>query len=489
MSDSSLSHSKKAVTGIFWTSVQKIGSMVISFGSNIVLARLLTPTDFGSIGMIMVFINLSNVFIDGGFGAALIQKKETSETDYSTIFYWNIIFSIFIYFILFFCSPLIADFYRIEQLENILKVLGLVLFTNALAIIQNVKLRKAMEFKLPAIALIISSLIALALTIIMAFKGYGVWSLVAFQLCQSGTNSLILWIWAKWKPILEFSWESFKHLFKFGAYLLMSTLLGTLGVQLQSLFIGRICSTDTLGYFTQARNLEQAPTNAIYSIVGQVAFPLFSAHQSNPLRMADVCRRMVACVGFFIIPLMFLFIILAQPIFIFLLSAKWLPAVPYFQILCFAGIVTSLDNINYYAVAASGASKLIFKWSIIKNLIAIALISTGIIWDIYGILLAVVISCYINFFIDMFLIKYKLGMPVMKQLTFLLSPFFISLFLLILIMLAINFNLTNEFVGAITFLLIYSAISYLFKFKSLEMSKEALLQFIKKRNISASLSR
>lgn len=482
MGDKTVNHSKKAVKGILWTSIQKIGSMVISFGSNIILARLLTPTDFGSIGMIMVFINLSNVFIDGGFGSALIQRKETTEKDFSTIFYWNIFFSIILYFILFFCAPLIADFYEIAQLRNILKVLGIIIIINALSLIQNVKLRKSMDFKLPAISLVVSSLIALALTILMAFNDFGVWSLVAFQLCQSGVNCLILWFYTHWMPILEFSWESFKELFKYGSYILMSSLLGSLGVQLQSLFIGKICSSATLGYFTQARNMEQAPNNAIYSIVGQVAFPLFSEYQSNLYKMAEICRKMVSCVSFFIIPLMILLIIIAKPLIVILLSSKWIPAVPYFQILCFAGIANCLDIINYYAIAASGASRLIFKWSIIKNIITIICISLGIIGDIYGILMGIVISCYINFFINLFLIRYKLGMTVKDQLNYVVTPFFTSIILLLMITILLHTGLINEYIGGIIFMLVYTGLSYLFSFKALSWSKEALYQLISKKS-------
>lgn len=478
MSSQSIKH--KATSGMFWTGFQKVGSMVISFGANMLLARLLSPSDFGCIGMILVFINLSSVFIDAGFGSALIQKKNTTEIDFSTIFYWNILVSIILYFLLFVLSSSIAEFYRIEKLESILPVLGLVLIFNAFSLVQTTKLKIQLNFKLLANCFMIATIVAVVVTVLLAFKGYGVWSLVAFQLLQSGLNTILLWIVTKWKPLPVFSWSSFIRLFKFGIFLLMSSLFTTLCNQIQSLFIGKICNTATLGYYSQAKNMENAPTNVIYSVVGQVVYPIFSENQHDLSRLSELCMRFMACVAFISFPLMFLLIIMAKPLIVLLLSSEWIPSVPYFQILCVAGMATTLIDICNYAVASTGHSKEIFIWSAIKNLIGIGLISLGTLWNIYGILAGVVLYAYLGLGVYSILMKKIIKFDYYDQFKNL-----IPILLTCIVAFTINYVLCylfdiNYFFRGSIFVILYLLICVIFRFNSGLWVKEASLTLIEK---------
>ncbi|MBQ6307314.1 MAG: lipopolysaccharide biosynthesis protein, partial [Bacteroidales bacterium] len=247
---------QKAASGMVWTALQKYSTMFIHFISGIILARLLTPYDYGCIGMLSIFMVLAEAFIDGGFGSALIQKKRPTQEDYSTIFFWNIGMAVVMYAVLFFTAPTIARFYNIPLLCDVLRVQGVILFIYAFNIIQKNQLRKKLNFKLLSIVSIGTSLIALGITIYMAYKGFGVWALVAQNIITSAIPALVFWLYVKWRPIWTFSWTSFKELFNFGFYMFLTNLLNSFGQQIQGLLIGKFYNASTMGYYSKAHGLE-----------------------------------------------------------------------------------------------------------------------------------------------------------------------------------------------------------------------------------------
>ena len=301
---------RKAVSGMLWSSFQKFGTMGISFVSNIILARLLTPEDYGCIGMLMIFILVANTFIDGGFGSALIQKKEPTQEDYSTIFYWNLFLSVVLYFALFASAPLIARFYNLPLLSSVLQVQGLVLILNSLSIIQQNRLRKQLLFKKLAIVSIISALLSLAITIYLAYLGWGVWALVAQQLLMSGFNAVLYWVVGKWNPSFVFSRQSFKELFGFGGFILLSNLINTFGNNVQSLLIGKFFSPATMGLYAQARKLEEVASTSFSSVVDQVSYPVLSAVQNDKQMMVSVLRKLIMSLAYICFPMMVLLILI-----------------------------------------------------------------------------------------------------------------------------------------------------------------------------------
>ncbi|MDE6166711.1 MAG: lipopolysaccharide biosynthesis protein, partial [Muribaculaceae bacterium] len=233
-----------------WVGIQRFGSVLIAFLSNIVLARMLTPDDYGYVGMLLIFIAVASTFIDGGLGSALIQKTKPTEKDYSTVFYWNLALSLVLYGVLFACAPLIARFYQMPLLCSILRLQGVILIINAATIVQFNKLRKQMQFKKIAVIQIVSALISVTVAIGYAWKGGGVWALVWQQIVYSLVNVLLLFIVVPWKPEMSFSKESFRSLFGFGSFILLSNLINTFANNLNGLIVGKFFSASTLGYLT-----------------------------------------------------------------------------------------------------------------------------------------------------------------------------------------------------------------------------------------------
>lgn len=427
MPKSETSLKKKATNAVMWTAIQKYSNMAIRFISGIILARLLDPQDYGCIGMLTIFISLAELSINAGFGSALIQKKNPTQTDYSTVFFFNIAMSGLTYVILFLCAPLIAGFYRMPILSDVLRVQGLILFIFALKIIQVNQLRKQLNFKIIAISNIVASIIGLSVTIIMAYHNYGVWSLVAQELLVAFISMLIYWVSTKWRPIFVFSKKSMKELFSFGGYVLLTNVLNKIGSQINGLLIGRLYNPATMGYFSKATATENLASRNIANILTQVTYPLYAAKQDNKKELANIIKRVTMTISFITMPLMMLLCLVAKPLFVLLYSDKWLPSVPYFQILCIAGLVVCLQSVNNQSLAAIGKSKLMFKWTLVKKIIGITLIVSGIlIGGIYGLLIAMVIDNWIIYFINAYNVSKHIGYHIKEQFLNLLPVFLAS---------------------------------------------------------------
>lgn len=406
----------KTTQGIIWTAVQKYTLMIVQFISGIILARLLTPRDYGCIGMLTIFMVLSQSIVDGGFGSALIQKKRPSQEDYSTIFLWNIGMSIFMYIVLFLSAPFIANFYRIPELSTILRVQGIVLLINALTIIQVNQLRKTFQFKKIAIVSIIASFIAMTITIIMAYRDFGVWSLVVQHILIAFIPMTVYWTTCKWRPIRVFSKDSFKSLFSFGFYMFLTQILNNLSNNIQSLLIGRIYNPTTLGYYSKAISTENLASHSVSSVLSQVTYPLYAELQDDKRALINVIGRLTSSLSYITFPMMFLLLLLAKPIFVLLYSDRWLPSVFYFQVLCIAGLAACLQAVNNQAIAAIGKSKTMLNWTIIKRGIAIVMTVGGLyIFKLNGLLLGMVVSAWVIYIINAWLVSKYIGYKLTKQ--------------------------------------------------------------------------
>ena len=293
---SNLKH--RAITGTLWSATQKFSVSIISFLSNIVLARLLTPADYGCIGMLSIFIAISNSLIYGGFISALIQAKETSDKDYNTVFYWNLIVSLILYLMLFFFAPFIADYYRIQQLCQVLRVQGIILIINGFSAIQLSILRRNLDFNRLAIFNIIASVAAAIVAISLAIYGLGVWALVLQQIVLSLVNCILLWTRTSWRPSLSFSIDSFRRLFSYGGFLLINEIINTLCDNIQGLLIGRRFSPSIMGYYSQAKKLEEVPTQSISQVVTQVTFPIYSKIQDDKSRLYRGVKETLSLMNF-----------------------------------------------------------------------------------------------------------------------------------------------------------------------------------------------
>lgn len=459
---------KKAAAGMVWTALRKYSTMVISFISGIILARLLTPHDYGCIGMLAIFMALASTFIDAGFGSALIQKKNPTQTDYSTIFYWNMCMAVVMYVILYFSAPYVARFYDIPLLCPVLRVQAIVLIINAFNLIQRNQLKKKLNFKILSIVSITTSIIALSVTIIMAYHGMGVWSLVAQNLLVAGIPALVFWFYVKWRPIWVFSWKSFKELFSFGAYMLLSHFVNELGKQIQGLLIGKLFSASTLGYYSKAMGTERLASHTISGVITSVTYPLYAEAQDDKKVLGNIIKRLTMTISYLTFPLMLLLLLLAKPIFILLYSERWLSSVPYFQVLCLVGISSCLQAVNTQSIAAIGKSKQMFSWTLIKRTLGSGSMIAGLfIYGMKGFFVGLVFYNYFCYFVNIGLVSKYIGYKWTRQLLDLMPVTITAFTALIISFVSASFLHLNLYLKGMielaVFLFIYLGWSFIFK--------------------------
>lgn len=473
---------QKTISGMLWSGIQRFGTMGIAFISNIVLARLLSPDDYGCIGMLAIFITMSNTFVDGGFGSALIQKKEPTQRDYSTIFWWNLFLSIVIYGILYLGAPFVAQFYRTPLLSSVLRVQGVILIINALNIIQSNQLRKRLNFRKLAVINIISQLVGVSVAIVTAWHGWGVWALVAQQIVASSMTSILLWTLNRWLPDVAFSMESFKQLFGFGSFILCSNLINTFCNNVQGLLIGRFFTSATMGYYTQARKLEEVASHSFSTVVDQVSYPILSKFQSDNAAMQSVLYKLTTALAYVTFPLMLVLILVAEPLITLLYGDKWLPCVPYFQILCVAGIAICLQGTYYYAVASKGESKELFIWTIIKRSAALVALVIGMYFGgINGLLWATAMGSWFILIANAYLVSKHIGYGLVKQITDLMPIAIISAVTYLAVFLIIANTTINIYIEAIIalslYMLIYVGLSYRFRIRAFSFLMEMMITY------------
>lgn len=476
---------QKAVSGMVWTALQRYSTIFIQFISGIILARLLTPYDYGCIGMLSIFMMLAQTFIDSGFGSALIQKKQPTQTDYSSIFWWNIAMAVVMYAILFVAAPFIARFYEIPLLSSVLRVQGVVLFLYAINIIQQNQLRKKLNFKLLSIVTIATSLIALSVTIWMAYSGFGVWALVAQNLLTAAIPAIVFWVTVKWRPAFIFSPKSFKELFGFGFYMFLTQLINEFSRQVQGLVIGKVYNPATLGYYAKADGTERLASSSISQIISQVTYPLYAEIQDDKVALSNAIKRITTSLAYVTFPMMFLLLLCAESIFVLLYSERWLPSVPYFQVLCIAGLAYSLQSINLQVIAAIGKSKIMFKWTIIKRVIGLCMVFGGLaLWQMKGLLCGVVLHNWFAYFVNMGLVSKHIGYRWWRQLLHLMPILAVSV-----IGAAISYGVScltdfslywDSIIRFTVFLLVYLGWSLIFHPDSFVYCKNAAVSLLEK---------
>lgn len=378
---------QKSIDGVIWTLTEKFGIQLIKLVLGVILARLLTPADYGLIGMITVFFAISKVFITSGFGLAYIQKKNANDEDASTIFYFNLVVSTFCYTVLWIAAPLISNFYE-QDLTSLIRVMSIILILNSFGLIQLTKLKKDVDFKKRTILILISAILATSSGIIAALLEYGVWSLVIQEVVRAVVKNIGLWFFYKWRPLLYFSLDSLKSLFPFSSWALLISVINTIFGNIYVLVIGKFFPAAQLGFYTKANQFQgmisKQPSNAI----GSVAFPVFSKLQDDAGALKNAVRKFNMHSTFFIVPVSALFFVIAEPFFLILLTEKWLPMVPYFQLLLISGVLYPLHMVNVQVLSAQGKMKLSFNISMSKNILRvlniIIMYRFGVIYIIYG---------------------------------------------------------------------------------------------------------
>lgn len=400
----------KSIHGIIWSAIERFSLQGVQFLIGIVLARLLSPSDFGMIGMLSIFMGVSQTFIDCGFSSALIRQKEVSAKDYGTTFIINFFISLLAFLILFFVAPFIAKFYNTPELELVIQVFSATLIINALFTVHSVKLTRDVDFKTQSKASICSAIISGAVGITLAYKGFGVWSLVTQAICNSTLNLILLTLLLKWFPSPTFSRTSFHNLFGFGSKIFIASIISSIYSNLYNIVIGKKFSAATLGYYTRADQMGQLPSQNIAGILSRVTYPILSQLQDDSDRLRNVYIKYLQLSCFVIFPLMMGLAALAKPLIILLLGEKWIPSVVLLQILCFGLMFDPICNINLNLLYVKGRSDLVLKLEIIKKTIAITILVASLPFGLtglcigralYGIIATILNMTYTKRFIDL----------------------------------------------------------------------------------------
>ena len=365
---------EKTVNSVLWGSIERFSVMGINFILSIIVARLVLPADFGVIAMTTIFLGVSNVFIDSGFANALVRKTDRTEIDNSTVFYFNIGVGITIYVIIFFSAPLIASFYNIPILLEVMRMIGLVILWNSLSVVQQAILTAKLDFKSQAKISLISVSASGIIGVILAYYGLGVWALVAQIVSAALGRMLLLWLYVKWLPQWSFSVDSFKSMFSYGSKLLMSNLVVTIGSSINSLIWGKTFPADQLGYYNRSEQFVNFPLNSITAIFQKVTFPVYCLRKDNIPMLREFYLKTICAIAILIAPAMAILFLLSQDIIILLLTEKWAPAAVLMQILIFTFAWSPIFSINMNILSVLGYTKYVLNIEIVKMVLRIAVI-------------------------------------------------------------------------------------------------------------------
>lgn len=401
---------EKTVKGVMWSSIDRFSTQGIQFVFSILIARLLLPSDYGAVAMLNIFLSISQSFIDCGFGTALIRKLDRTDTDFSTVFYFNIVVGLFFYIVLWLASPYIAAFYEIPLLEDITKVLALTFVFSSFSGVHSAKLSITIDFKTIAKISIIVTILTGSVGLWMAYNGYGVWALVIQAVSWSLLRTVLLWLFVRWIPKWIFSWKSFRGMFSFGSKLLISGLIDTTYKNIYTLVVGKVFSSTTLGLYSRASGLAQYPSSNITSVLQGVTFPVLSSIQNETERLADAYKRFLRISAFIIFPLMVGLAAVADPLVRLVLTDKWEGCIYLLQIVCFSMMWYPIHAINLNLLQVKGRSDFFLKLEIIKKIQGVTIlcvtIPMGIVVMCYGQIVGSLLSLVYNTYYTKKLIGY-----------------------------------------------------------------------------------
>lgn len=403
----------KTVAGIIWTFLNQLFSVGIQTATTLILAWFLLPEDFGLVAMITVFFVIAHSLVDSGFSQALIRKKEVSQVDYSTAFYINLVLGVLTYALLFVSANFIANFYNEPRLSVLVRVVGLTVIINSFQLVQISELTRKLDFKTQFRVALSSSIFSSIVAIFMAVMGFGVWSLVAQMLISTFASTVLHWIVNKWRPSKEFSVESLSEMFGFGSKLLASGLIDTTFQNIYVIIIGKLFSATLVGYYFFALRIQQLIVAQLTDAVQKVTYPALSTVQDDNIALKEFYRKIIQTVTYIVFPCLTGVAVLAKPLFSVMLKDDWLPAVPYLQLLCIAGLLYPLHAINLNILKVKGRSDLFLYLEIVKKLMIVIIILITIHFGIFGILIGQIVSsilAYIpNSYFSVELIDYSLS--------------------------------------------------------------------------------
>lgn len=404
-----------SIRGFKWSGLNSVFTTTINFVIGIILARLLTPSDYGIVGMTAIFFSVANIFIDSGFNAALIQKKELKRADASTIFYFNIGVSCLIYTLLFVAAPFIANILQVPILRDIIRILGLHLIFSAFGSVHFILMTKSVDFKTPTLLGIPLTLLQGGFGIYMAYKGYGVWALVYPNLFVSIIRSIAIWLISSWRPLLTFSKESLKEMFSFGSNLAINSILDKLMVEGTSLLIGRFYTLQNLGYYSKGMTLAQLPSTFLFNVVGSVTFPVLAKIQNDDAALKNIYGKYIKILSMVIFFVMFLLIALAKPLVFMLYTEKWENSIIFVQLFCLAFMLYHIHAVNWNLLLVKGRSDLALKKEIINKSVRFSLLFITVPLGVIPICLAMIAGSVFDLFVNTYFTGKVCGFGIKEQ--------------------------------------------------------------------------
>lgn len=456
------------INGLVWKFAERIGAKGVAFIVSIILARLLCPEDYGLISLITIFLTVSGVFIQSGFGTALIQKKDADNIDFSTVFYFNILMSLIFYFLLYIISPYIAKFYNEPTLTTIVRVMSMSLIISAVNNVQHAYVSKTMQFKRFFYSTLVGTILSSFVGVGMAYMGFGMWAIVAQQLSNTLIDTIVLWFTVKWRPQLVFSIERLKSLFSFGWKLLLSGLIDTLYNNIHGLLIGKIYNSSLLGLYNRGNQFPNMIVSNVDGPIQSVLLPALSEEQDNKEKLKAMVRRSIVTSSFIIYPMMVGMAAVAKPMVSILLGEKWLECVFFLRISCITLAFWPIHTSNLQAINAIGRSDIFLKLEIIKKILGISVLVISIPFGINVMVIGGAFTSFISTIINAFPNKKLLGYSFVEQWKDLIPSLVLSLGMGIVVMSVelLGFNsyitlLIQIPVGALT----YFGGAYLLKFE------------------------
>jgi teichuronic acid exporter len=417
----------KTIHALSWSFVEVVAQKGVQFVIGIVLARLLFPEQFGLIGMLTIFMAIIRTFLDSGFGAALIQKKEITQTDICSIFYFNILVGLATAGLLCLIAPWIAAFYNQPVLTGLTRALSLTVIIDSFGMIQGTILVKQINFKTQTKVSLISGALSGIIGVTLAAYGFGVWSLVVQQVSASLFSTISLWSFSSWRPALIFSFSSLRNMFGFGSRLLFSGLLNQIFDNLYYVVIGRLFSAADLGYFTRAKTMNDLPTQTLSGMVGRVTFPVFSTIQDDPARMKRGLKKALTILVLVNFPMMIGLAVIARPLVLVMLTEKWIACVPYLQLLCVVGLLFPLHLMNLNVLQALGRSDLFLRLEIIKKIMIAISIAITWRWGISAMIYGMIVNSFIAYYLNSYYNGRLIGYAFREQVFDLIPYFMLSL--------------------------------------------------------------
>lgn len=461
---------QKVSKGLLWNTIHNLSMKGIQFLLMLFMARLLSPDDYGTVGLLAIFIQLSNTFAESGFSLALVRKQDRTQVDLSTAFYFNIVVGIICYFIVFCIAPWVADFYNKPILTSLLRVLALTIPISSLSTVLVAMMNYNMQFKKQAMISITHTLVSGVLGLAMAFMGYGVWALVGQSLIATCLGTVLCWLLNRWHPSWIYSWKSFREMFGFSSKLLLTRIIDTIYGNVYSIVIGKVFSPATLGHYSRAQNWATMPSTNVVSIFNNVSFASLSKIQDDIEQLSRVYRKMVKTSAFIIFPLMLGLSVVSRPLIYFTIGEKWQLCAQILQIICFMFVFTPIQCLSINLIQAKGRSDLSLKISVIGKVLSVIVLVGSLPLGIIPMCWFSVLSSIIILSIDFFYVGKLLHISVFEQLKDLFPSACLSAIMYIAVFFTISLfttDWTQLLAGIFVGMALYTGLAYVFKMKSL----------------------